>query len=188
MDRSLLDRIRTGSSAPARCSTDRTGRGGSPTRIDEARSQEFHAQIADGWDGVKPGWARINVNYFISDTVADYLAEAVVLIARDGHRLLEDYRSDPRTGRWRHVAAGPPPVHLADLRLGADGDVTVPPSRPTLTEEALAGHLDEARRILRGRAAPADGAGRELPPSFERLRWFLLPAVCLAGPAEPVTR
>ncbi|WP_199752130.1 aminotransferase class V-fold PLP-dependent enzyme [Actinoplanes sp. ATCC 53533] len=148
--------------------------------IDEAHSREFHAEIVAGWEGVKPGWARINLNYFISDTVAGYLAEAVALIARDGHRLLSDYRFNPRTGRWCHVAATRPQVSLADLRLAADGTVTMPPARPTLGEDALAGYLDEARRIMRGRGEPIDGVGLDLPPAFEKLRWFLLPAECLA--------
>jgi selenocysteine lyase/cysteine desulfurase len=151
--------------------------------IDEARSRAFHAEVVEGWDGVKPGWARINLNYFISDAVADYLAEAVVLIARYGRRLLGDYRFDPRTGGWRHVAAAGLPVRLADLRLGADGGVSMPPSRATLGEEVLPGYLDEARRIMQDRDEPVDGVGLGLPESFERLRWFVLPAVCLADPA-----
>ncbi|WP_433730667.1 aminotransferase class V-fold PLP-dependent enzyme [Actinoplanes sp. CA-051413] len=151
--------------------------------IDEAHSREFHAEIVDGWEGIKPGWARINLNYFISDEVADYLAEAVALIARYGGRLLEDYRFDPRTGRWRHVRAAGQPVRLADLRLGPDGSVSMPGARPTLGEEVLAGYLDEARRIMRERAEPIDGVGLDLPPAFEKLRWFLLPTECLvSGP------
>jgi hypothetical protein len=45
---------------------------------------------------------RVNFNYFISDTVADYVMDAVRLVARDGWRLLGDYIFDPETGRWRH--------------------------------------------------------------------------------------
>ena len=159
--------------------------------IGEAHSREFHAEVVAGWEGIKPGWSRINLNYFISDGVAGYLAEAVALIARDGHRMLSDYRFDPRTGRWCHVIAPRLPVRLADLRLGDDGSVTVPPSRPTLGEEVLPGYLDEAGRIMRDRDEPIDGAGLDLPPAFEKLRWFLLPEVCLQevepGTARPVS-
>jgi selenocysteine lyase/cysteine desulfurase len=147
--------------------------------IDEAHSREFHHEIVAGWEGVKPGWARINLNYFISDAVAGYLAEAVALIARDGHRLLTDYRFDPRTGRWCHVSAARLPVRLADLRLGADGGITMPAARPALGEEVLPGYLAEARRIMRDRDEPIDGVGLDLPPAFEKLRWFVLPAECL---------
>ncbi|GAA3957759.1 aminotransferase class V-fold PLP-dependent enzyme [Actinoplanes auranticolor] len=154
--------------------------------IDEAHSREFYAEIVDGWEGIRPGWARINLNYFISDEAAGYLAEAVALIARYGGRLLGDYRFDPRTGRWRHRGAAGQPVRLSDLRLSPDGSVTMPGARPTLGEEVLAGYLDEARRIMRERPEPIDGVDLDLPPAFEKLRWFLLPSECLDDQAWPL--
>lgn len=151
--------------------------------IDEAHSQEFRGEIVDGWEGIKPGWTRLNLNYFISDTVADYLISAVSLIAELGSRLLPEYRFDPRTALWRHRSHKPGQIRLADLRLGEDGAVTMPPL-PTVTagEEALAGYLREAREILENLPRPTDGVRLELPPAFEKLRWFLLPDICL-GPA-----
>jgi selenocysteine lyase/cysteine desulfurase len=142
--------------------------------IGDARSREFRAEIAAGCEGIKPGWARMNLNYFLSDTVADYLAEAVLFIARYGSRLLDDYRFDPGSGLWRHVRWAPEPVRLADL-LEA-------PARPrtSVGEEVLAGHLAEARRIVAGRAEAPDARHAGLPESFESLRWFRLPADCLA--------
>ncbi|GAA2687987.1 aminotransferase class V-fold PLP-dependent enzyme [Actinoplanes palleronii] len=147
--------------------------------IDEAHSREFRDEILGGWEGIKPGWSRLNLNYFISDTVADYLIDAVALIARHGARLLPDYRFDPRTGRWTHRRATPPPLQLSDLRLSADGTVSMPPP-PTARagEEALAGYLTEARRLMTVRPVPADGMHPDLPPAFEKLRWFLLPDIC----------
>ena len=62
--------------------------------IDIERSHEFEREIAGGCEGIKPGWVRVNFNYFVSDAVADYLVEAVRLVARDGWRLLGDYRFD----------------------------------------------------------------------------------------------
>ena len=70
--------------------------------IDLDRSHEFDREIAHGCEGIKPGWVRINFNYFISEPVFSYLVDAVRLVARDGWRLLEDYRFDPATGLWRH--------------------------------------------------------------------------------------
>ncbi|MEU7906577.1 aminotransferase class V-fold PLP-dependent enzyme [Actinoplanes sp. NPDC049118] len=149
--------------------------------IDEAHSREFQAEIVEGWEGIKPGWARINLNYFISDAVAGYLADAVALIARDGHRLLCDYRFNPRTGLWRHAAGTRLPVRLADLRLGADGVVGLPEPGPTLGEDVYAGYLEEAHRIMATRPEPPDGEDLDLPPNFEKLRWFPLPSTCLTG-------
>jgi selenocysteine lyase/cysteine desulfurase len=149
--------------------------------IDDAHSHEFQVEILDGWEGIKPGWTRLNLNYFISDVVADYLIEAVALVAQHGARLLPEYRFDPRTARWTHVRHAGPPVRLADLRLGMDGTVTMPaPPAGPVGEEALAGYLDEARQILTSRPEPPDGLRLDLPPAFEKLRWFLLPEVCLS--------
>ncbi|MFF5288455.1 aminotransferase class V-fold PLP-dependent enzyme [Paractinoplanes globisporus] len=148
--------------------------------IDEAHSREFRGEIVDGWEGIKPGWSRLNFNYFITDTVADYLISAVALIASHGARMLPDYRFSPRTGRWIHVGFEAPHVRLADLRLGADGTVGMPPV-PTATagEDALAGYLSAARELMTSRPEPTDGVRLDVPAAFEKLRWFLLPDVCL---------
>ena len=61
--------------------------------IDLERSHEFEREITRGCEGIKPGWVRVNFNYFISETVFDYVLEAVRLVARDGWRLLGDYGS-----------------------------------------------------------------------------------------------
>ena len=84
--------------------------------IGAARSHAFRAEIGHGCEGIKPGWTRINFNYFISGTVAGYLIDAVNLTATHGYRLLTDYRFDPHTGLWRHRNGPPqPPLRLRDL-------------------------------------------------------------------------
>jgi selenocysteine lyase/cysteine desulfurase len=155
--------------------------------IDEAHSREFRGEIVDGWEGIKPGWTRLNLNYFISDAVADFMVEAVSLIATHGARLLPDYRFDPRTGRWTHVRHAGPAVRLADLRLRPDGSVDMPPIPSRVVgEDVLPEYLASARQILTSRSEPVDGVDLDLPPAFEKLRWFLLPDICLerkdAGP------
>ena len=88
----------------------------------------------------------MNFNYFISDTVADYLIDAVDLIATEGHRLLSDYRFDPHTGLWRHQhAAARAPLRLADLHYTADGTLTGPARRPSAGEDVLGGYLHAGR-------------------------------------------
>ena len=84
--------------------------------IDLERSHEFEREITGGCEGIKPGWVRVNFNYFVSDAVADYLVEAVRLVARDGWRLLGDYRFDTVTGLWRHRdGVVTPPLSLHDV-------------------------------------------------------------------------
>ena len=148
-------------------------------------SRRFEHEIEDGWEGIKPGWSRLNFAYFVSDAVADYMIEAVSLIASHGDRLLPFYRFSPVTGQWRHVDASPSLPHLADLRFSADGTVTMPAAPAQLGEDALPAHLAEARSLLASLPSPADGDGAKLPAAFEKLRWFLLPDECLDGWAGP---
>jgi selenocysteine lyase/cysteine desulfurase len=148
--------------------------------IDLVHSHQFQDEIRHGCEGIKPGWTRINFNYFISDTVADYLIDAVDLIARYGHRLLRDYRFDPRTGLWRHrVGTSRPPLRLRDLTYAADGTLARPARTRRAGEEALAGYLEQARRLLAGYPESLDDGPTGLAHDFEALRWFHLPRACL---------
>ena len=107
-------------------------------------------QITHGCEGIKPGWVRVNLNYFISDAVLDYLIEAVAIVAADGWRLLHDYRFDPVTGLWHH-RNGPiePPLRLRRRPLRRRGRCATRSTTTARREEALAGYLEAARELLR---------------------------------------
>ena len=147
--------------------------------IDPAHSDAFRDEIGLGCEGVKPGWTRINFNYFISDAVADYLIDAVDLIATGGHRLLGDYRFDPHTGLWRHHRRIPPRVRLTDLAHAAYGAGTVANTRRTAGEDVLGGYLRQAAAVIAEHPDTVDDGPTGLPAVFEALRWFHLPAACL---------
>ena len=149
--------------------------------IDIERSHEFEREITGGCEGIKPGWVRVNFNYFISDTVADYVVEAVRLVARDGWRLLGDYLFDPLTGRWRHRdGVVEPPIRLADVHYADDGSMVVPRADVLGGEDLLAEHLRDGAEILAA-ATPPDLGSRAagLSEDFEHLRWFDLPTGAL---------
>ena len=149
--------------------------------IDTTRSLEFRNEIGLGCEGIKPGWTRLNFNYFISDTAADYLIDAIIMIATRGHRLLTDYAFDPGTGLWRHRAGRPaPPLRLTSLRFGPGGITTPPPAHQPAGEDALAGYLQAAAELLDARPDQIDEGPTGLPEDFEALRWFALPPACLA--------
>jgi selenocysteine lyase/cysteine desulfurase len=148
--------------------------------IDRQHSHDFEHEIERGCDGVKPGWIRMNFNYFITDTVRDYLVDVVERVADQGHRLLTDYVFDPHTGLWRHRAAARLPLRLPDLRRVAAGAPNGHTS-PKLEESALVEHLRDARALLASRTDTVDDGPTGLPEDFEALRWFPLPPVCLAG-------
>ncbi|WP_121251632.1 aminotransferase class V-fold PLP-dependent enzyme [Nocardioides ferulae] len=146
------------------------------------RSHEYEREITGGCEGIKPGWVRVNFNYFVSDTVSDYLVQAVRLVAREGWRLLGDYRFDPATGRWRHRdGVVTPPLSLHDVSY-AGGRVRFPHADVTGGEELLAEHLRDGAAILAAAQGPdLDTHPGNVTAEFEHLRWFDLPEVCLEG-------
>ena len=150
--------------------------------IDLERSHEFEREITGGCEGIKPGWVRVNFNYFVSDAVVDYIVDAVRLVARDGWRLLGDYRLDTASGRWRHrEGVVTPPLSLRDVSY-AGGRVSMPANDATGGEELLAEHLRDGAAILAAAEGPdLDSHPADVSADFEHLRWFDLPEQCLGG-------
>ena len=148
--------------------------------IDIDTSHEFDREIARGCEGIKPGWVRVNFNYFISEPVFRYICEAVLLVAREGWKLLGDYRFDAATGLWRHHrGAVEPPLRLSDVTYGEDGSMRYPTHDNRAGEEALEGYLAEARELFASKQG-LEGAGASLSADFDHLRWFDLPAVSVS--------
>jgi selenocysteine lyase/cysteine desulfurase len=145
--------------------------------IDIETSHEFEREISRGCEGIKPGWIRVNFNYFISEPVFAFLLDAVDFIATDGWRLVPDYRFDPATGLWHHTGgSAEAPLSLRDVDYGT-GSMRYAAHRHRAPDSALAGYLEEARRIA---AAPHTHEPARLDPAligpdFEALRWFWLP-------------
>jgi selenocysteine lyase/cysteine desulfurase len=149
--------------------------------IGAARSHALRDEIGHGCEGVKPGWSRVNLNYFISAAQADYIAAAVELIAADGYRLLPQYRFDPHTGLWRHASGPPrPQITLTDVTYGPDGTMSYPRERGSAGENAFPGYLRQARALLAALPSQLDDGNTGLSPEFEALRWFPLPPGCLS--------
>ena len=151
--------------------------------IDLDTSKEFEREIVRGHEGVKPGWVRVNFNYFLSEAVFEFLLDAVELVANEGWKLVPDYAFEPSTAIWTPREGRPAPtMKLADLSF-ASGRPEYRSRHATEPESALAGYLADARRILA--EAPARYRDRSivdptLSADFEQLRWFALPGEVLA--------
>lgn len=155
-------------------------------KIDAARSREFELAIASGVEGIKPGWVRVNLNYFLSEPVFDYIVRAVEMVARYGERLVADYRFDAHSGLWRHKdGSAEPPLRLHHLAYAPDGTLCVPVKRETAPEGDLTRYLDEALAIFDAAPEPRDDhdVAVILDGRLEHLRWFELPTACLVRQA-----
>jgi selenocysteine lyase/cysteine desulfurase len=149
--------------------------------IDLDTSHEFERQVATGCEGIKPGWVRVNFNYFLDDRVFDYIVEAVRLVAREGWRLLGDYRFEPGSGLWRHRSgASEPPLRLQGVTYAADGTMTYEHHETTAPVSVLDDYLAVARRIMAEATPPDYSEAGHLGADFDAVRWFELPAVTVA--------
>jgi selenocysteine lyase/cysteine desulfurase len=151
--------------------------------IDLARSARFRDAIDSGCEGVKPGWVRVNFNYFISEAVFRFILDAVHFVADEGWKLLPFYEFDAESGLWIHRARPDwtgLSLHDVDYSSGELGYRARHLSEP---EAAYGSYLDRARHIV----AEAEGesgeqlAAKPLRDDLERLRWFPLPG---DGPAR----
>lgn len=149
--------------------------------IDDEESHALADEVGHGCDGIKPGWARVNFNYFITDRVCDFIIDAVDEVATNGYRLLPDYRFEPRTGLWHHRRGpGEPPLRLDDVRFDAATGLAYPRPGASAGEEALAGYLEAARALLAARPQKVGEGPTGMSDEFEALRWFSLPPECVA--------
>ncbi len=146
--------------------------------IDLERSKEFEREIVRGCEGIKPGWVRVNFNYFLSETTFEYLLDAVDLVASEGWKLLPQYDFDPQSGRWTHRRGLSAPVmRLSDIAYDG-GKLSYRSRHATEPEWVLTTYLEDARRILDQAlrdAALERSADPVVSEDFEHLRWFALP-------------
>ncbi len=71
--------------------------------INQDRSLRYREAIRCGYQGIKPGWVRINLHYTFRDEDVDFLLAALDLLARRGAEFLRVYAFDRASGEWRHV-------------------------------------------------------------------------------------
>jgi selenocysteine lyase/cysteine desulfurase len=145
--------------------------------FDAETSAAHEAEVLRGHAGIKLAFARLSFNYFMSETVFEYLVDAVHFVADHGWKLMPLYRFDPATGLWQH-RDGPrrPHVSLDDFSVGGEAALRSR-RRATAPESVLRRYLTEARRIVAEVEAhpPVVEPSRSVSAEFERLRWFPLP-------------
>lgn len=147
--------------------------------IDPERSLAIERAVTgSACEGIKPGWVRVNFNYFIDDETFDYIIEAVRMVAAEGASLLPSYAFEPASGLWRHRDADrlTPPMSLRDVDYSS-GVMRYPDRRNRRPDRDLAGYLLAARAEFDAAAIrPREPlAHPETSADFEELRWFPYP-------------
>ncbi len=152
--------------------------------IDLTQSKAFEREVVRGCEGVKPGWTRLNFNYFIGETVFDFLIEAVNLVASEGWKLLPAYRFEPETGLWWHRDGRPEPAGSLRKLSYRGGRPSYPSHHLTAPDWVLPEYLEAARQTLDEAGSCGVAADPSLSTDFESLRWFPLPSEIAAELAQ----
>ncbi|HEV7743027.1 MAG TPA: aminotransferase class V-fold PLP-dependent enzyme [Pseudolysinimonas sp.] len=146
--------------------------------IDPEFSHALEREINTGCEGIKPGWVRVNFNYFIDEATFEYILDAVKLIADEGAVLLPSYSFEPMSGLWRHRDADliSPPMSLREVDYSG-GRMTYPDRRSRLEDLDLPHFAALARaEIAAAHASPAVALpAAPTTADFEELRWFPYP-------------
>lgn len=151
--------------------------GGRLFGLEDDAAEAYRDLAREGLSCYKPGWVRVNFNYFISEEEFRYILDAIHLVAIYGYAMLPQYEIDPQSGIWTHRGGATfRPASLGDLDLSGD---TARWSRGVdlLGDDVLSAQLAEGRRILEAAAQgvpdPVDMPA--LSGKEARWRWFPLP-------------
>ena len=144
--------------------------------IDEPTSRLLEHQVELGCEVIKPGWVRVNFNYFISEEEFDFIVNAVQLIAQHGWRLLPHYRFESSSALWRHRDGLPqPPLSLFGNDYSSGRLLSDRFRQVSDDSDNYRRYLAEALSIMLN-AGPVDGPIEPLlEAGAEGLRWFPLP-------------
>ncbi|MDH5556867.1 MAG: aminotransferase class V-fold PLP-dependent enzyme, partial [Alphaproteobacteria bacterium] len=145
--------------------------------IDAETSRRFDDEVGAGCEILKPGWVRVNFNYFIAESVFDYIVDAIDWIASHGWRFLDSYAFSAATARWENRAGnGRPPASLEELQY-ENGRLIYPSRRRATSPRKLETYLEEADALARAQIRPGEtdaAATLALAPRQEALRWFAM--------------
>ena len=136
-------------------------------------SRAIEAELDLGNSVLRPGWVRLNFNYFIDEPEFEYLLRAVELVAEHGWRLLPYYHFDDNAGEWRYqgqkasLPSNLDTLKLLDLCQGGEW------KKPATV--SLEGQCEAAELELCAQNRSGEMSELHLSEESERLRWFVLP-------------
>ena len=133
-------------------------------------SRKLEKELNNGHMVMRPGWVRLNFNYFINEETFDYLLKAIEYVSVLGWKLLPFYQFDADSGTWRYQGASMKLESLClDSLLAEDRQPAVICAKPL--SEYLEEALFELNKVDDGRVRYS----LSLPESANQLRWFVLP-------------
>eukprot|EP00112_Aurelia_sp_Birch-Aquarium-sp1_P009486 Seg208.7 transcript_id=Seg208.7/GoldUCD/mRNA.D3Y31 product=tRNA-cytidine protein_id=Seg208.7/GoldUCD/D3Y31 len=132
---------------------------------------------------MRPGFARLNLPFFMSNGGIDFVLKAVSMVAEHGWKLLPQYNMNPATGEWRHWKN----LTFKDRKwLGAvnyrKGEIEYPLSPRWKETPPSYNEIIANAKVIFEKANSKKANGKISDQSIlfgddgEKYRWFLLPS------------
>lgn len=147
--------------------------------MDMIYSKKIEAAVTAGVAVLRPGWVRLNFNYFISDEEFAYLLDALEMIAEFGWRMLPEYQYDPVCGVWRHVSLIKNSQNTTNTRRRSSIEqIDWMDDHVVDVKSALDTHaaLVAAKQVILENRQHWTVLDVELPAEHASLRWFMQPS------------
>lgn len=136
-------------------------------------SKAIESALFSGEMVLRPGWIRVNFNYFIDEQTFDYIVRAVELIAEHGWRLLPYYHFNRDKGLWSYQqSAMHRPLCLDSINFSQTSQVS---GKACLASSDLSDCLVSAEQTLTEENRSGTRYSLDLSEAAEALRWFVLP-------------
>ncbi len=139
--------------------------------IDEPTSERYRAAVKDGFVGIKPGWCRIGFHFAMDDAEADFLIDAVELLADSGWVFQQIYQFDLKAATWTHREFTPEEEPY-DLTAALDPKPAGEALEASIRAFLYAGYLDKARNLAAQLTSTAPSQSQKLEGALEELQFF----------------
>ncbi|XP_031475633.1 uncharacterized protein LOC116247591 [Nymphaea colorata] len=141
--------------------------------VGKEQSLAFRSAIQKGYNGLKPGWTRISLSYYISNEEFEFILAAIEFIAIYGQRFLPLYRFSWKTGDWTCRKSAVSSVVNGNLEpagrdgwLSTSGSLISNGNAMTLVERKYASYLENAK--LAADALDRFPPARQIPPEVDQ--------------------
>jgi selenocysteine lyase/cysteine desulfurase len=135
--------------------------------IGRGTSDRLRKAIARGFQGIKPGWVRINIHYTFTRNDIEFLTRAIAFAARYGYLFLRCYGFDWRTGGWRFRG-----FREKKPNLSLEDDFQTAAVERSRIKSLRASYFREARQLAAKLKAAGAPGFREDAADIESLKYF----------------
>nr|XP_018898965.1 PREDICTED: uncharacterized protein LOC109031724 [Bemisia tabaci] len=156
--------------------------------LEDSRLDRHHLRRHEehsSYEMLRPGFTRISIPFFMSDSELNFVLEALKMVATEGWKLLPQYLLNPETGEWRHHTN----VVFKDRKWL--GSIRYTDGKMTVNERKMSGQIpcpkdyNECLQTARNLFNKARKMAQRFPLAdqtvmfnemAESLRWFMLPS------------